>query len=310
MINSGSFRWLAAVATLGAAVVLGVACGSDPVNTGSSSNNNDCFFGGQKCAAGCSETLGCIECSADSMCGAGSPLCVLGRCEACKSSADCGTGQTCYPRDFTCHPACTVNGDCPGDAPICEPNTGVCVGCLSNVDCAGTGQPVCHPDRRQCTECATNLDCGAADPVCDLQNGECEECLVDGHCPAGSLCGTDEKCHSACTSNLDCNDPAKPVCDIGSKDCVECLGNSDCGAAEPFCDGRNCRLCIVNADCPNPATPVCRDNNKCVECVSNLDCKDILQPICKDEQCFQCDKDGDCNDPAFPKCQNQVCSPP
>lgn len=309
MLIRSTKRWIAVAATFVIAGVFAAACSSG-TNGGSSSNNNNdgCTFGGTKCAAGCSETLGCIECSADSMCGAGSPFCVLGRCEECNVSADCGTGKTCYPRDHKCGAACTANGDCPGDSPICEPMTGICVGCSTNADCKDAKKPLCDPTRRQCSECITSNDCGAAQPACDQQNGDCRECLVDGHCPAGSLCGTDAKCHSACTSNLDCKDAGKPVCDLGSKSCVECLTNMECGAARPVCDGKNCQVCLTHADCTNPATPVCKDKNSCVGCLSNTDCKDVLLPICKGESCIQCDKDEHCPMDK-PKCDNQVCVP-
>lgn len=108
---------------------------------------------------------------------------------------------------------------------------------------------------------------------------------------------------------MDCKDAGKPVCDIGTGGCVECLGNMDCGAARPFCDGKNCQVCLTNVECVNPAAPVCKDKNSCVQCLSINDCKDPLLPICKGESCIQCDKDQDCKDPAKPKCNNNFCGP-
>ncbi len=312
--QSTTKRWIAAVSTFIVTGIFVVACSSG-TNSGTSSNNNtnnDCTFGGDKCAGGCSESLGCMQCASDSMCGAGSPFCVLGRCEECRVTADCGVGKTCYPRDNKCEAACTVNSDCPGDSPICDTTlgmgNGICVGCISSADCNDAGRPLCDPDRRQCGECVTSSDCGAAAPACDRNDGQCEECLVDEQCPAGTLCGTDEKCHAACVSNADCKDAGKPVCDLGSRNCVECLTSTDCGAAQPICDGNSCRVCVVNADCTNPTTPVCKDKNDCVQCLADLDCKVPTLPICKGEQCVQCDKDEHC--PAnTPKCDNQVCVP-
>lgn len=310
MLNkSKTKQWLAAMMTFLATGVFAVACSSGTNGNSSSSNEDSCTFGGTKCAAGCSSSLGCIECASDSMCGAGSPFCVLGRCEECRATTDCGTGKTCFPRDNKCETACKGNADCPGDAPICEPNTGICFGCLSKLDCPNGDRPMCDSTRGQCSECITSNDCGAAQPACDNQSGECKECLVDAHCPGGSVCGADAKCHSVCTSDLDCKDAGKPVCDIGTGSCVECSTNMNCGAAAPFCDGKNCRVCLNNTDCTNLKTPVCRDMSECVQCLSNNDCKDATLPICKGELCIQCDKDQDCKDPLKPKCDKQVCVP-
>ena len=281
-------RWVAAIATFIVTGIFAVACSSG-TNSGTSSNNSndECTFGGDKCAAGCSETLGCMQCAADSMCGAGSPFCVLGRCEECRGTTDCGVGKTCYPRDNKCEAACTSNADCPGDSPICDmtSGSGICVGCLSSADCKDSGKPLCDPDRRQCGECVTSNDCGAAAPACDRNDGKCEECLVDDHCPAGTLCGTDEKCHAACVSNADCKDAGKPVCDLGSRNCVECLTNAECGAAQPVCDGKSCRVCATNADCTNPMMPVCKDKNSCVQCDKDTDCP-VDKPKCDKQVCI------------------------
>ena len=46
---------------------------------------------------------------------------VLGRCEECKTSTDCGVGKACFPRDHTCETKCTSAADCGGDAPLCDP---------------------------------------------------------------------------------------------------------------------------------------------------------------------------------------------
>ena len=120
------------------------------------------------CGAGktCDATLGCVECTTDLNCGGTTKFCVLGRCESCRTNADCGTAEpACFPKDHKCHAACTSNANCPGDAPICNVNTGVCVGCNVAADCNGvSGKPLCNATTQQCVECATSANCPASAP--------------------------------------------------------------------------------------------------------------------------------------------------
>jgi hypothetical protein len=303
-------RWIAGALALAGAGFLSVACGGSDTGNGSSSNTSDtCSLGGQKCALGCSANLGCVDCTTDAACKAGAPFCVLGKCEECKTSADCGTGKACFPRDHTCHPKCTANGDCPGDSPICDVPSGTCVGCVTSAECKDPAKPVCDPIRHQCGECATNADCGAAAPACNQQNGECEQCLVDADCTGASLCGGDHKCHTACLTNKDCTDPDKPICNTTTKSCVECLTNMQCPSAAPVCAPNfQCTVCLANTDCTDPTRPVCKDQKQCVQCQASADCKDPAKPICKGDVCVQCDGDKDCP-AATPKCDKNVCVP-
>lgn len=316
MTNEGLWQgfWKKVIAGAGmvlGAVVLTASCGDDGTTGATSNVGPGCNIGGTKCAAGCTPSLGCIQCATNLDCkDAGKPVCVLGKCQECGVPADCGAGKSCFPEEFKCNPVCSTNQDCPGDSPICKVDTGTCVGCVTSADCAGVkDNPVCEPSRAQCSECASNADCGVASPACDLNDGKCHECLVDTDCKAPSLCGADRKCHFACISNADCADANKPLCDPGGKDCVQCLLNTDCGAAAPACNaGHKCVECVVNADCKAPAAPVCQ-GEKCVGCASAADCVDPLKPVCKGGECIQCDKDGDCKDPNFPKCNGQMCVP-
>jgi hypothetical protein len=314
MKRAYGWKLVAGILVIGAASMLGGACGSDNTtfgNTGGSSSSGgttNCELNGQGCVFGCTENLGCVECFNDSDCGAASPFCVLGRCEQCRTSADCNTGQVCQPDENRCDVPCTANGDCPGDTPTCHVPTGTCVECLMNSECPAD-EPICDPNRAQCGECITNADCGAAEPICNLQNGNCEQCLVNEHCPGGSICTGDHNCRAICTSNADCTMAGRPLCDSTSGSCVECLGNADCGAAEPICNsGGSCAVCIQNTDCKDPTRPVCRNGSECVACMENIDCKDPLLPVCKNEVCVECDNDEQCPMDK-PKCDNSVCIP-
>src|SRR5689334_2541077 len=94
-----------------AGVVVLVACGgsSSSPGDGSSGGGAACTAaaatacGGRKCDA----ALGCVQCAADTDCGAGEPFCVHGSCGACRSNTDCGAAApACWPGDHSCHPAC------------------------------------------------------------------------------------------------------------------------------------------------------------------------------------------------------------
>jgi len=260
-----------------------VSCGGD--SDDADDRPLGCGIGGLKCDHGCTPSLGCTECVSDAECtDPGKPACVLGKCRECGPEASCGAAQACFPRDAKCETRCEIDGDCPGDAPICLTDSGVCVGCRTSDDCSSTGAPICEPVRAQCAECASSADCGAANPACDLNDGKCHECLVDADCAPPTVCGVDRKCHRVCSSNADCNDDGKPFCNPESRDCVACLSSAHCGASEPLCD-----------------------NFKCVECAGSADCVDPSKPVCKGEVCVQCDKDDDCADPDFPKCSSQEC---
>lgn len=284
--------WRSFIVAFGVALVgsgLALSCGGD--DSGDASTSGGCSISGTKCQFACSPTLGCVECGGNSDCGAAQPFCVLGRCEACATNANCGTGQACYPRDHTCQAVCTATS-CSGDTPICDATSGACVGCVTSKDCAGTNRPICSAKTGQCSECAANADCGAAQPVCSLRNGECVECLVDGDCHTGFMCNGDHHCQAACSSNADCTDPGRPFCNTATKGCVECLKPADCPAANPICSGENhCVQCAVNADCKNAAAPICKGDH-CVQCESPADC--ITQPNCTNGGC---------------KCKAQTCSP-
>ena len=268
---------------------LALSCGSS--NDSPSNSAEGCNISGTKCQFACSPNLGCVECRGNSDCGAAQPFCVLGRCEVCASSADCGTGQACYPRDHSCQPACTA-GSCNGDTPMCDAATGACVGCTKSTDCAGTNRPLCSATLGQCVACAASSDCGAAEPVCNLREGSCVQCLVDVDCHSGFACGGDHKCHSACSSNADCTDTGRPFCNLDTKGCVECLKGADCPAAAPICGAdHNCVQCAASSDCKNAAAPICQ-GDQCVQCAKPDDC--ITQPGCTNGAC---------------KCKGHVCSP-
>jgi len=296
---------------LASAAIFAASCGGGgEASTDGVVTPPGCTRAGEKCALGCDANLGCVECLHSTDCGPGAPFCVLGRCEECGANVNCGTGQACFPDDHTCRTKCASNGDCDGEAPLCDVATGACVGCLKDTDCSPE-RPVCEPTRAQCSECKSNLNCPAAQPACNLQDGRCVECLIDTDCGNAFLCGGDHQCHAACVGNVDCPDPSRPLCDTTTRACVQCLSNGDCGVggATPVCrdDGR-CVQCLTGADCPT-GLQACGKDNQCVECLVNTDCKTPGLLICHNEQCVQCNDDKDCP-VATPKCDKEQCVAP
>ena len=92
---------------------------------------------------------GTKNCRSDSDCPAATPMCAPDSriCVGCISSFEtCGAGLTCDETTHTCIPAdpkqnCTRTSDCPrpGFDPItavaCLVDAGMCVACVSNMDC-------------------------------------------------------------------------------------------------------------------------------------------------------------------------------
>lgn len=265
------------VGSIGVALALVVAvtgaCGGSDAGVGSGNGGigSPCATdvatacGAKKCDA----ALGCVQCLADTDCGAGDPFCIRGSCEACRTNADCGAAApSCWPGDNKCHPACTSNAQCTGqgggDPRLCDTTTGACVGCNANTDCAAP-RPICDAVSRRCVGCASNADCGAAAPRCDLAEGKCVQCLTGADCPAATpRCDPEEHvCRAAgCTSDAQCAAPT-PKCNVGSGSCVQCVVRADCAGT--------------------PATPVCKDT-RCVQCADDTDCP-AATPKCKDRVC-------------------------
>jgi hypothetical protein len=263
-----------AVAAVLAVPLAITACSGDSAPGG-------CRVNGQACSVTCDAQVGCVECAGNGDCGAAKPFCVTGHCSECGASGDCGAGRACYPATHTCQPACTGPGTCnSGDATICDPNTGACVGCLSNQDCGGS-EPLCDTVHGQCGQCLGNSDCGAAAPICNVAASRCVQCIVDDQCSGGKC--TEGHCVKLCQGNGDCGGTT-PLCRTSDGECVACLTAKDCGAAAPVCtpSGR-CAQCLVDMDCSDNAAGHFCFENACVQCRDTPDCTMGLK--CKGHQC-------------------------
>jgi hypothetical protein len=66
---------------------------------------------------------------------------------------------------------CMDEADCTPAAPLCEPGAGICVGCLTDIDCAGDpNRALCDPETYSCRSCIEHADCAS------------RACLPDGTC--------------------------------------------------------------------------------------------------------------------------------
>lgn len=176
-----------------------------------------------RCADGCRTPE---DCAADPA----GPLCVAGRCGACRADDDCFPGATCTDRVCVPPDVCTSSRQCGPDAVCAEGDCGPEFSCdLDGFDCPGAfecgadgecrplvGSALCDSD----DACPIGEVCRAARPR------SCGVCLDDGDCRAGQLC-------EAGPTGSRCVEPA---------DCAEdndCLGNRVCEAgrcAQARCD--------------------------------------------------------------------------
>jgi hypothetical protein len=99
----------------------------------------------------------------------------------CRNDRECTEGRVCGPK-FMCEEPndgsvdsidggdardgaevpfrCKGPSDCTdGGLKVCEPDAGMCVGCLANSDCSESTQPICNLSTRMCERCTTDAQC-------------------------------------------------------------------------------------------------------------------------------------------------------
>lgn len=150
------------------------------------------------------------------------PYCVDGRCLSCV--------------DLPAHGLdCNLDGV---DTPLCDADSGKCVGCLDDEHCVG----VCHTELKQCVQCQNGLGCQIFE-VCDEATNLCVECLTDADCPG-----------------------AKPICDGNT--CRSCERHSECSEGACNMKDGTCfpeqtrHLYVSEADCLGPP---CDQMSPCCE---------------------------------------------
>ena len=161
---------------------------------------NICTNGG--CVPGCVADAECANADATT------PLCVDGRCGACRADDDCFGASTCDADTRACAEPemCTDSRECL-DGNICVGSVceapfdcaGDDANCETGFICAASGECIPNPDG----PCQTNDDCVVIGEVCrtDLRPPSCGPCEADEHCPGNQLCDG-----GACVESEECVD--------------------------------------------------------------------------------------------------------
>gem|GEM_PF-1666088 len=212
-------------------------------------------------ASGCSNV-----CTMDVQCGAGN-WCNSGACQPKLPNGQTSPGGSCQPAlaaracqsgvcdvtDGLCglptgNPQCTTTTQCRSGVCVASgANTGVCLACNTDNDCAGnSGNPACNPVTNLCVACTAGntTACVGILPLCDIGTSSCVACNGDAGstatraCGAGSpLCRVDGSC-GACTANADCSVGTHlgTICNSSSGACgTGCSVDANCSATQ-YCD--------------------------------------------------------------------------
>jgi MYXO-CTERM domain-containing protein len=212
-------------------------------------------------------TNACVQCASDTNCSGTTPVCnaTTHQCQACAEDSDCAAPtpacQTTGALAGECTQCSATNVTaCPAGSPVCDDQTGTCVGCDTNANCAGSS-PICNLATNTCRACANNTDCASisGDPVCattGMRQGQCVVCQADTDCPAN-----------------------RPVCDQATSTCVGCVTSADCSGGTPICNTTTgtCLPCSADSQCAAVAStgtplPLCQTTGsragECVQCTA------------------------------------------
>lgn len=227
-------------------------------------------------------------------------VCEDGCCAVtCEGHEQCRDDEWC--RGGWCRPIgspCVSNNDCSHNSstPVCDADSGTCVGCLSEVDCAlgeSCKERGCHPP--ESTGCTSNSDCPIAElKYCLESRGVCVACLEDSDCRPVGTAVCDVRNHACRPLTQGCG---------WDGDCVGHIGGKRCR------DDRTCVQCLKNEDCPR--NRVCQSDNTCTtwpSCSEDGDCKGTT-PHCRssDSRCVECTTTSQCG--AGKTCRDGLCLP-
>jgi hypothetical protein len=258
----------------------------------------DADCGGQHC------DLGYCSCHADSECPRDAPICIgldggtsyIPVC-GCTDSSQCQAGTVCESREPHTRSALPDNS---GFGGVCIPRCDTPGGTACPT--SGIGDPgtpnadvVCEPDTGYCVQCATDSDCASNlnTPNCLLLDGGVDgiEYGAQFADTGGGICG--------CAATSDCFDgetcgPSKTGASglflWGGSECVQPCGQpggpNACFAGAPLCDSWTglCRQCLSDYFCTGftssangAPTSWCEpDSGTCLQCASSVDCPENL----------------------------------
>lgn len=130
------------------------------------------------------------SCLTSAQCGGDKPICENGNCVACSSADQCAASHAdrslCAPTGACV--SCLAASDCGEGAPICSASN-TCVACnAEGVEASACGQrdsskPACAMDTGRCVECTGNNECASVGkPICAAN--ACRRCEADAECVA------------------------------------------------------------------------------------------------------------------------------
>lgn len=313
---------IARLAALAASLAL-AACTSAPVDPGCHSNL-DCHDG-QLCVDGsCQGAATKVDCGRQQRCNGDANCGEHGACEggcclpSCATDPDCGADQVC--RSGVCREAgaaCTADVDCPNaTAPTCEPDSGACVRCVADSDCALGEFCQSHGCKAPpASGCSADTQCKAVPQLshCLATAGRCVACLTDAQCPRPTVGGvtcdlTNHACRvviPGCDADADCAaSPFGKRCDVARRKCVQCQDDSQCPTGAHCTRTHTCDAtpACTDATCPHDK-PHCRSDRSCVECLISSQCPS--GQLCTSNHCVArqngCYTSALCTDPT-PAC--------
>jgi hypothetical protein len=143
-----------------------------------------------------------------------SPLvCTMGKChDACHTSADCPTGQSCVKTGNSTICQLPAEGDCSKTAScgvgfVCASDQRCRTACQSSTDCTSEQtcmSGICHDACQVSADCPTGQSCVKTNNTTLCQLPAEADCSKTLSCSGAFVCAPDQICRTACQSRTDC----------------------------------------------------------------------------------------------------------
>ena len=249
-----------------------------------------------------SDANNCGSCG--NRCGASSPYCQNGSCVECRSSNDCGQGETCRNGECACQGIASLSN---------EDHCGICGNrCEAGEECrlGLCQQPPCGNGRIDLGEGCDPAARGWTVETCDPNT--CQRSTPPDPCEGVDLrtdqnnCG---RCGVACERGLECREGVcRSLCGNGRRDAGEQCDVS-AGSSEFRCDPKTCETRTLYTPCAKPSDcdsgMICHVGGFCTRgCSGGCEAADGYGTLCAEARtCVLVCRDGQ-------KCPfNYVCNP-
>ncbi len=252
----------------------------------------------------CNLSANQCNCDDNSQCGGFWPVCLpftanlsIGSYCGCDSDQECGDGGLVCLADLL--KTGELTGVC--GLPCSSPSSPLCAA-VDEFD------PICEPDSGYCEPCASDVQCHSSPlsggPSCQTAGafaGMCG-CALDSDCPTGETCQGIGACAPALDRCSPASCPEYSVCDWDSGECLgmnisRCFDDYDCASQgsgnDPFCQNGACVGCRSSSDCVNtqdalygypycclPGDPICSAGGQDLD----YSCQNLCQ---SDQDCFR-----------------------